>query len=198
MTGPDASESEPASGAADGAAGPKRENPADDERLALGLAAHFSFVWRMLRRFGVREADVDDATQLAFMTYASRLADIEPASERSFLIGTCLRIASNHRRQQMRRPELFDAEPDRREAEIPNPEELVVKKQWRALLDAGLEQLPLEQRTVFVLFELEGFSLPEIAENLGIPLGTATSRLRRARTRFETWAHAQRPPGDPP
>jgi RNA polymerase sigma-70 factor (ECF subfamily) len=38
-----------------------------------------------------------------------------------------------------------------------------------------------------VLYELEGFSLPEIAEALQVPLGTATSRLRRARGNFEAW-----------
>ncbi|HEY3495464.1 MAG TPA: sigma-70 family RNA polymerase sigma factor, partial [Polyangiaceae bacterium] len=177
---------------------PKAESAPDEGRLAASLAAHFSFVWRTLRRFGIPEADVDDAAQLTFLTYAARLAHIEPASERSFLIGTCLRIAANHRRRQTRRPEMLDGEPDRREATGLNPEELVERKQGRALLDAGLEQLPLDQRTVFVLFELEGFSLPEIAEHLGIPLGTATSRLLRARARFESWAEAQRTQGGSP
>jgi len=37
---------------------------------------------------------------------------------------------------------------------------------------------------VFVLFELEGMTTPEIAELIGIPLGTAASRLRRARETF--------------
>jgi RNA polymerase sigma-70 factor (ECF subfamily) len=47
---------------------------------------------------------------------------------------------------------------------------------------------------VFVLYELEGFTLPEIAEALATPLGTATSRLRRARDNFEAWVAAR--PGD--
>jgi DNA-directed RNA polymerase specialized sigma24 family protein len=40
---------------------------------------------------------------------------------------------------------------------------------------------------MFVLYELEGFSLPEIAAALAVPLGTATSRLTRGRERFENW-----------
>jgi DNA-directed RNA polymerase specialized sigma24 family protein len=44
---------------------------------------------------------------------------------------------------------------------------------------------------VFVLYELEGFSLPQIADTLQIPLGTATSRLRRARAHFEAWVSLQ-------
>ena len=37
---------------------------------------------------------------------------------------------------------------------------------------------------VFVMFELEGLSSPEIAASLEIPLGTVASRLRRAREQF--------------
>ena len=41
---------------------------------------------------------------------------------------------------------------------------------------------------VFVLYELEGFTSPEIAELLGIPLGSVASRLRRAREQFRAAA----------
>ncbi|HYJ08959.1 MAG TPA: sigma factor-like helix-turn-helix DNA-binding protein, partial [Polyangiaceae bacterium] len=61
----------------------------------------------------------------------------------------------------------------------------------REELDRGLLSLPFEQRTVFVLYELEGFTLPQIGEALGIPLGTATSRLRRARANFEAWVESR-------
>ncbi|HTQ08230.1 MAG TPA: sigma-70 family RNA polymerase sigma factor [Polyangiaceae bacterium] len=162
-----------------------------DVRLARALESHFALVWRSLRRFGVAEADVDDAAQLAFMTLASRIASVAPGSERAFLIGTAARLAANHRRKQARHGEVLEADPDQRHGSAENPEEAMQSKQRRALLDQGLELLPHEQRTVFVLFELEGFSLPEIAENLAVPLGTATSRLRRARARFAAWASAQ-------
>jgi RNA polymerase sigma-70 factor (ECF subfamily) len=42
--------------------------------------------------------------------------------------------------------------------------------------------------TVFVLFELEGLSAPEISELIGIPVGTVASRLRRARAAFRAAA----------
>jgi RNA polymerase sigma-70 factor (ECF subfamily) len=112
------------------------------------------------------------------------------------LLGTCLRLAANQRRKHARRPEVLDSEPDHRLGQLPNPEEAMLAKQRRELLDQGLELLPLEQRTVFVLFELEGFTLPEISATLDIPLGTATSRLRRARDKFESWANAQSGPGE--
>jgi RNA polymerase sigma-70 factor (ECF subfamily) len=164
-------------------------------RVAAALARHFALVWRTLRRFGVPEADVDDNAQLAFLTLSSRLGDVAEGAERSFLLGTCLRLAANQRRKHARRPEDLEGDSDQRLGELPNPEEAMQSKERRELLDQGLELLPLEQRTVFVLYELEGFSLPEIAESLAIPLGTATSRLRRAREKFEAWASAQKPEG---
>ena len=54
----------------------------------MALESNFALVWRSLRRFGVPEADVDDAAQHAFMTLAARLAEITPGAERSFLLGT--------------------------------------------------------------------------------------------------------------
>ena len=47
-----------------------------------------------------------------------------------------------------------------------------------------LRQMSDDLRTVFVLFEIEGMTVPEVAEVVGIPLGTAASRLRRAREKF--------------
>jgi RNA polymerase sigma-70 factor (ECF subfamily) len=84
---------------------------------------------------------------------------------------------------------------ERHADQAPGPEELYDTKQRRLALDQALATLSLDQRTVFVLFELEGFSLPEIAESLGIPLGTATSRLRRARAHLETWVERRRAGG---
>lgn len=51
----------------------------------------------------------------------------------------------------------------------------------RALLMQALDELELERRAVFVMHELDGQAVPEIAAALEIPLGTAYSRLRLAR-----------------
>jgi len=65
----------------------------------------------------------------------------------------------------------------------------VVDQQRRITL-AGRVLATMEQDLleVFVLFELEGLTTPEIAELVGVPLGTAASRLRRAREAFRAAA----------
>jgi len=47
-------------------------------------------------------------------------------------------------------------------------------------LERGFARLPLDQRTVLVLHHYAGYSFPEIADTLGIPVGTAKSRVHRA------------------
>lgn len=163
----------------------------DQARLAESLGQHFSLVWRSLRRFGVEEHGVDDAAQHVFLTFAERLPDVEEGRERAFLMGLCVRVAANARRRRTRSPETPSDKLEEQAIQAPDPEQLLQTKQRRAALDRALDELPIDQRSVFVLFELEGLSLPEIAGLLQIPLGTATSRLRRARQRFEKWIALQ-------
>jgi RNA polymerase sigma-70 factor (ECF subfamily) len=159
----------------------------DQERLAGLLQAHFRLVWRTLRRLGLHPHVADDAAQEVFLIIADRLEAIEVGKERAFVIGTAYRVAANVRRKEERRRESAAPDVGSEPSSCPNPEELMERKQWRERLDVVLDGMPLDLRSVFVLFELEGLSSPEIANALSIPLGTVASRLRRAR---ETFAEA--------
>lgn len=154
--------------------------------LRAAVDAHSQLVWRTLRRFGVEPRAVDDAAQHVFLTLASQPHPPPLDKQRAFLVGACIRVAANARRARSRSREVLD-ELEPAGIEGLNPEELLSWKQRREALDVALDALTLEQRSVFVLYELEGFSLPEIAESLSLPLGTVTSRLRRARQAFEDW-----------
>jgi RNA polymerase sigma-70 factor (ECF subfamily) len=157
-----------------------------ERRLGALLGAHFREVWRALRRFGVPEASADDAAQEVFIIASRKLDAIEPGKERQFLHAVALRVAANARRARNVRLESAESPTiERALAPQPNPEALLDRKQARQLLDAVLDAMTEDLRTAFVLFELEGYSGPEVAEMLEIPLGTATSRLRRARESFQ-------------
>lgn len=169
-------------------------SPEQELRIARALGDHFEMVWRSLRRFGVSESLADDAAQQVFVAFAQRINVVEPGREHPYLIGIATRVAANFRRQHARLRE----EPAELIGESPSsardPETLLLEQQRRRRLDEALATLPDQQRQVFVLYELEGFSMPEIARALEIPLGTAASRLRRAREAFEAWVSEHLPP----
>lgn len=152
---------------------------ADLQRL---FRQNYDRVWRLLRGLGVTADRVDDATQQVFLVFAERRRDVAAGSENAFLYGTALRVAHNLRCARAREvPSEVDdvARPD-----SPSADELSDQKRAREILDGILDQMVPDLRTVFVLYELEEFTVPEIAEFTGVPLGTAASRLRRAREQF--------------
>ncbi len=147
---------------------------------------HFRFVWRSLRRLGVRESDIADAVQDAFLVVHRRLDEFEGRSKvTTWLYGICFRVARNRKRlgEHRRAP---DEELDLNEhadehADVAAEAE---RREGLSLLEMILDDLPLEQRAVFTLFELEAMSGEAIAESLEIPVGTVYSRLRLAREQF--------------
>jgi RNA polymerase sigma-70 factor (ECF subfamily) len=154
-------------------------------RLVQLIQEQFGFVWRLLRRIGVPESDADDAAQQVFIAVSRRLDDIRSGSERAFLFSTVLHVGSRARRDRGRKREDLGVDFDEQPASAPSPEELVDRRRARGLLDALLEEMPLELRVVFVLYEIEQLNSTEIAEVVGVPVGTVASRLRRAREDFK-------------
>ena len=173
----------------------EQTHPEPSADLRTLFQAHYAAVWRLLRRFGVPAAQLDDAAQEVFWVAARRFADIEPGREKAFLYGVAVRVASNELRRAQANAQvtcpLTDLELGLRDI-APTPEESLEQRRALALLHRALERLPLELRTVLVLFELEGLEVSKIAEIEGVPLGTASSRLRRAREEFATIAKRMR------
>ena len=158
------------------------------DRLTSLFHAHFDLVWRTVRRLGVPPEAIDDAAQEVFVIASRRLASIEHGKERAFLYGTAVRVASTARRTSGRRrqvqPSRSDDAPDPSDPG-PSADELVERKRARELLDQLVARLPDDTRPVFVLYELEGLTMEEIATCLEVPPGTVASRLRRAREVFQ-------------
>ena len=70
-------------------------------------------------------------------------------------------------------PQTHDATPD--------PERLAIARELGTLLESAIDRLPDGAREVFVLYDIEGYKHEEIAELLGIAVGTSKSQLHRAR-----------------
>jgi len=154
------------------------------ERLKAALLGSFDAVWRTLRSLGVSASAADDAAQQVFMVLARRIGDVAPGKERAYLLQTAIRVAANYRRADRRRREVLGRELDAQKSGVADPESLLEQKQRLERLEQLLSKLPSDLRTVFVLFEIEGLSSPEIAGVLELPRGTVASRLRRAREIF--------------
>jgi RNA polymerase sigma-70 factor (ECF subfamily) len=170
---------------------------------ALDLRALFTTyhasIWRLLRRMGVPAAQVDDAVQEVFWVVARKLAQIEPGKQHAFLYGVALRVAASDVRRRANSPLRGEHEDiERLVDERPSPEEVLDRARARALLDSVLDRLPLELRSVLVLFELEGLDVRAIAQIEAIPVGTVGSRLRRAREEFSAAAKRLRAASNAP
>jgi len=157
--------------------------PSATDRLATLFHQHFDLVWRTVRRLGVPPEAIDDATQEVFVVASRRLDAIELGKEKAFLYGTAIRVAADTRRARDRRRRVTEEQPDPLDAP-PLPDELVDQKRARELLDHIVARLPDDARPVFVLYELEGLTMAEIAACLEVAPGTVASRLRRAREKF--------------
>lgn len=129
-----------------------------------------------------------DATQEAFISAYLHLSDFRGGSFRAWL----LRIVSNACYDNLRRARVRAAESleELTEAGLDpiageeGPESGALRAEARRALRDCLGSLPLEQRTVIVLSDIQGASYQEVSETLELSLGTVKSRLSRAREKM--------------
>jgi RNA polymerase sigma-70 factor (ECF subfamily) len=155
----------------------------DRAHLERIFTAHHASVWRALRRRGLSPEAAEDATQETFLLAAERLDDIRPESERSFLIATAVRVAHTLGRKTIRWE--LDEDMDQR---LSVRRDASDRRADAQLCDLVLSKVDPDLIEVFVLYEVEGLTSPEIADLLQIPLGSVASRLRRAREQFRAAA----------
>ncbi len=141
-------------------------------------------IWGIAYRFSATPEDADELTQDIFM----RLLTVLPSYDPSGALGAWIRrVATNagidHYRRRARTPG-FVAEEDAPEFPAPaswNPETIAERREEAALVRRLLDQLPPELGEPVMLRDLMDLDYPEIAERLGIPLGTVKSRIHRGR-----------------
>jgi RNA polymerase sigma-70 factor (ECF subfamily) len=151
-------------------------------RLERMFNDHHDFIWRLIRRLGLSRGAADDAAQQVFLVAAERILDIEAGRERAFLFGTALRVARRLSKNEKRW--VLEDDMDFRNGQVARPEDLADHRRAVDLMGRILATMEHDLKTVFILAELEGQTMPQVASLLEIPLGTATSRLRRAREAF--------------
>jgi RNA polymerase sigma-70 factor, ECF subfamily len=148
---------------------------------------HADFVWLTLQRLGVRDADVEDLLQEVFVVVHRRLHTFDGSARMTtWLFGICVRVAAAYRRRAYFRREHPTADiPEQVMPEEASPETAAQAGEARARLYSILDSMDLEDRALFVMFEIDEVSCEQIAEMLGVPLGTVYSRLHAARQAFQ-------------
>jgi RNA polymerase sigma-70 factor (ECF subfamily) len=153
---------------------------------------HASYVLYTLRRLGVPARDLPDVAHDVFLQIHRRRETYDPARPiRPWLFAFSFRVAAQYRRLSRNRHELLEPPPDRPDPE-PDAGERLAREQDLELAFQALASLELTRRAVFILHELDGCPIPEVATALGIPVNTAYSRLRLARGDFHEAAQRLR------
>jgi RNA polymerase sigma factor (sigma-70 family) len=167
-----------------------RVRAGDDRALGMVYDQHADLVFGLARRVTRDEQLARDITQEVF-TYLWELpdrVDLNRGSLRAYLAVLTHRRAVDEIRRSERRARTEAASPCTELAD--GPEVGVVDaaaREWcRSQLAAGLARLPEEQRVAVELAYYDGLTYKQVARRLGIPEGTAKSRLRMAMTKLRS------------
>jgi RNA polymerase sigma-70 factor (ECF subfamily) len=178
----------PAGNALETAASPSRVSVPDFDAV---YESQMDFVWRSVRRMGVRLADMDDVVQEVFFIVHRRLAEFEGRAQlKTWVFKILVHVVRHYWRTHQRKPGDRAAEDP---AEIQalaadqenGPAATLERIEALRVLDRLLAELADDKREVFVLAEIEQLTAVQIAEIVEANVNTVTSRLRAARQEFE-------------
>jgi RNA polymerase sigma-70 factor (ECF subfamily) len=154
--------------------------------------ANVDFVWRSLRRLGVRDAALDDATQEVFLVVHRRLHEFRPGSSvKAWLFAIAQRTASDQRRWVRRKGNLLPLH-DELQASCHSPLESVINREAKDCVLEFLQQLDEPRRVAFILSDLEQMTAPEIGAALGVNINTVYYRVASARKAFVAFLERHR------
>ncbi len=167
------------------------------ERLKAGEAeayeelieAYAEMAYRVAYRILQDPQDAEDAMQEAFLTVYRRIDSFRGDAKFSTWL---YRIATNaaldivRARQRKQGKDVIWDDTEEEGAPLPDkihplPEEVLMRQETIALLERGLESLSPKLRAALVLYEIEGLSMKDVAEALGISESAAKVRVHRAR-----------------
>ena len=120
------------------------------------------------------------------MVIYRRLLDFDEStgSPRSWIYGICLRIASQYRRRVYGSEKVSDPRAHY-ESVVAEQEYALDRKRAREWLYLALRELDKDDRSVFIMYELDEVPMKDVAALFDWPLQTTYSRLHRARRQVE-------------
>lgn len=135
-------------------------------------------LWRYARNLTGNDASADDAAQEVWLRVLRGIVRLQDGARlRAWLFGIARRVLMDRLRERYARPEVAEIDIEQHAA----PDDGAGLKEELRAMRGGMARLPLVENEVLTLFYLQELSLDDVAQVLGIPLGTVKSRLFRAR-----------------
>lgn len=176
----------------------------DPHEFEVRLKPHVEMLYKLGWRFTSNQEDAEDLVQGFLLKLYTRqhkldeVEDLKPWLGRSFY-----NYFVSEYRKSKRDPLKYAEEVEHHDAQdsLVNDADPYKQEELDSTernLMALVDQLPMEQRTIVVMHDMEGYALHEIAEISQVPLGTVKSRLCRAREKLkkllktEPWKHLLR------
>jgi RNA polymerase sigma-70 factor, ECF subfamily len=156
---------------------------------------HSARVYRLAYRLTGNSHDAEDLTQEVFVRVFRSLSSYTPGTFEGWLhrITTNLFLDMARRRQRIRFEGLGDDTAQRLRGDEPTPAQAFDERHLDGDIQAALKALAPEYRAAVVLCDIEGLSYEEIADTLGVKLGTVRSRIHRGRAQLRTALDHRRP-----
>ena len=156
---------------------------------------HSARVYRLAYRLTGNTHDAEDLTQEVFVRVFRSLSSYSPGTFEGWLhrITTNLFLDMARRRQRIRFEGLGEETAARIGGAEPTPAQVFDDRHFDGDVQAALKALPPEYRAAVILCDVEGLSYEEIADTLGIKLGTVRSRIHRGRAQLRAALEHRRP-----
>jgi RNA polymerase sigma-70 factor (ECF subfamily) len=162
-------------------------DPSAAARFEETVLPHLDAAYTLARHLLRNEDDAEDVVQDAYLRAIRHFGGFRGGNVRAWLLTivrhTCYSWLRRHK-QDARSTE-FDETVHGDSRTLEDPGEEMLRGALREALDQAIDGLPVEFREVVILRDVQGLSYAEIAEVVGIPVGTVMSRLSRARQRLQ-------------
>jgi RNA polymerase sigma-70 factor (ECF subfamily) len=159
---------------------------------------HSARVYRLAHRLTGNRADAEDLTQEVFVRVFRSLGTYTPGTLEGWLhrITTNLFLDQARRRARIRFDALGDEHEQRAPGRVIGSDHHVVDGSFDADVESALASLAPDFRVAVVLCDIEGLTYEEIADVLGVKMGTVRSRIHRGRAQLrKALAHRAPRPG---
>lgn len=158
----------------------------DSAAIALLVERYQRYVYRLAYSLTGNPADADDLAQDAMLNILKGIGNFKGRSSlTSWIYVVVLNTFRDAKRRASRRPSTsLENQPGGAEQQptpLWNEGDTLLRKELAQVLQNVLAQVPEDFRTVVTLYDILGFSYEEIANMLGLPMGTVKSRLHRGR-----------------